>query len=70
MEKASASQRKGWRNLVGWVLVGILILVMAYYIGSAMMDDFSVPQRLVVYAFSTQEEVFSQGIFPVFERTC
>jgi sulfate transport system substrate-binding protein len=68
LEKTTAEDRGDWRHLACWVLVGFLLLAGAYYLGPMFFNNLSSPQRLVVYAFSTQEEVFSQGIIPAFER--
>jgi ABC-type sulfate transport system substrate-binding protein len=47
----------------------VLILTFALFIGGrTILANDEVPIRLVVYAFSTQEEVLTQGIFPAFER--
>jgi len=69
MKNPAINQKRNWGHLTGWILVGILLASMAYYAGPAIMDNYSTPLRLVVYAFSTQEEVFTQGIFPSFEHT-
>jgi len=68
MENTTVPHRRDWWRLACWALFGFLLLSMAYYLGPVIADNLSAPQRLVVYAFSTQEEVFSQGIFPAFER--
>ena len=57
-----------WRRPVSWLLAATVLLVVAYYGLRALLADTSAPVRLVVYAFSTQEEVFTQGIFPAFEQ--
>ncbi len=58
----------GWRRPASWLLGVALFAVVAYYAGSALLVDRDGPVHLVVYAFSTQEEVLSQGLFPAFER--
>jgi len=56
------------RRLAGWVLgFGLLILV-TFYLRNALVADARGSVRLNVYAFSTQEEVFAQGILPAFEQ--
>lgn len=56
-----------WRALLGWALGAALVVVVAFYAVRALRSD-SGPVRLAVYGFSTQEESFTQGIFPAFER--
>jgi ABC-type sulfate transport system substrate-binding protein len=56
-----------WRRLAGWILAAVFILVLVYYGGRSLTAASHSPDRLVVYAFSTQEEVLSQGIIPAFE---
>ncbi len=47
----------------------VLILILALFIGGrTILANDEVPIRLLVYAFSTQEEVFSKGILPAFEK--
>lgn len=56
------------RPRAGWILLAALSILVLYYVTRALSVDSAAPVRLVVYAFSTQEEVLSQGIFPAFER--
>jgi ABC-type sulfate transport system substrate-binding protein len=58
----------GWYRIGCWILAAILLLVSATYIVWTIMDGPTAATQLVVYAFSTQEEVFDQGIFPAFEQ--
>ncbi|MBU0510682.1 MAG: substrate-binding domain-containing protein [Chloroflexi bacterium] len=58
---------KNWRRIAGWALTVVLLIVVAYYGWQAILSNSHAPVQLVVYAFSTQEEVFTQGIFPAFE---
>jgi len=47
----------------------VLVLTMVLFLGGlTILANDNVPIRLVVYAFSTQELAFTQGIFPAFER--
>jgi len=46
----------------------VLVVAVFYYIGRNFLASAHAPIHLVVYAFSTQEEVLTQGIFPAFER--
>jgi sulfate transport system substrate-binding protein len=57
-----------WRRPAGWLLAAAVLLVVAYYGVQALLVDTSAPVRLVVYAFSTQEEALTQGVFPAFEQ--
>jgi len=56
-----------WRIVAGWTLAALLVLVVAVYAVRALRQE-SGPVRLAVYGFSTQEEAFTQGIFPAFEK--
>lgn len=60
--------KKKWGRRVSWLLGGVLIFVVAAYALYRVVDHHSAPIRLVVYAFSTQEEVLTYGIFPAFEQ--
>ena len=66
--KNTNSAQPGWYRTGGWILAGILLLVGAIYIGWTILDGPPAVTRLIVYAFSTQEEVFDQEIFPAFEQ--
>ncbi|MBN1993384.1 MAG: extracellular solute-binding protein [Anaerolineae bacterium] len=57
-----------WRKLAGWLLGASLVAVIAFYGGQTLLSNARGPVRLVVYAFSTQEEVLTQKIFPAFEQ--
>lgn len=50
------------------LVAAVLLLGAATVYGQVRLASGKGPVRLVVYAFSTQEEVMSQGIFPAFER--
>ena len=50
------------------ILVMLFVIVLIFFGGQAIMAKEHAPVRLVVYAFSTQEEVLSQGILPAFEK--
>ena len=58
----------GWRRLASWGSGAVLLLLVALYAGQAVFFNTQGPVRLVVYAFSTQEEVLTQSIFPAFEK--
>lgn len=61
-------QKKGWRQLPVLVLFLIFWVVIAYYGGQEVLANAHTKNKLVVYAFSTQEDVLTQGIFPAFEQ--
>jgi ABC-type sulfate transport system substrate-binding protein len=56
-----------WRRLAGWGLGGLVFIIVAFYGSRAVLSESNAPVRLVVYAFSTQEEVLTQRILPAFE---
>jgi ABC-type sulfate transport system substrate-binding protein len=60
---------RDWRRLAIWGLGVALLILVAFYGGRALFSNAKGPVRLVVYAFSTQEEVLTQHIFPAFEKT-
>ena len=49
------------------LVIALLVLGAATVYGQVRISEGRAPVRLVVYAFSTQEEVLTQGIFPAFE---
>ena len=51
------------------ILVTLLGIVLIYFVGQAILAMGHTHVRLVVYAFSTQEEVLNQGILPAFKET-
>jgi ABC-type sulfate transport system substrate-binding protein len=57
-----------WRLAAGWLLAALLLAVAAAYAARSVLVEKNGPVRLVVYGFSTQEEAFTQGIFPAFEQ--
>ncbi|MEJ2559644.1 MAG: extracellular solute-binding protein [Anaerolineae bacterium] len=57
-----------WRRLAFWSLGAALLIVVTFYGGQAIFSNTNGPVKLVVYAFSTQEEVLTQSIFPAFEQ--
>lgn len=59
---------RNWNHPLNWLLGLIFLSALIYLVWSGVLFDDSKPLRLIVYAFSTQEEVLSQGIFPAFER--
>jgi len=62
------SGERNWRGLASWLLGGVLLAIVAFFGVRAILANAHGPVRLVIYAFSTQEEVLTQGIFPAFEQ--
>ncbi|MGB2955698.1 MAG: extracellular solute-binding protein [Anaerolineales bacterium] len=58
-----------WRKIGAGLLGFLFIASTAYYGWQVYGIDGNSPVQLIVYAFSTQEEVFTQGIFPAFEQS-
>jgi len=62
------NSNKNWGHPLIWLL-GVIILGILIYLGWNRIHSTGDRQlRLIVYAFSTQEEVLKQGIFPAFEQ--
>jgi ABC-type sulfate transport system substrate-binding protein len=67
-----------WGRLATWIPCrpeklcagAVLLTVLAFFAAGAILADEHIFPRsaLVVYGFSSQEEVFPQGVFPAFER--
>jgi sulfate transport system substrate-binding protein len=68
MSEASGAETKGvyWRQVLLWAIGAAALLAVVYFGGRALLER-NGPVRLVVYAFSTQEEALTQAIFPAFE---
>ncbi len=58
---------RDWLCRVGRAL-GLALLIAVVIYGRIALSGAPAPIRMVVYAFSTQEEVLTQGIFPAFEE--
>lgn len=55
---------------IGAGLLGLLIVAIIALFGQMfLIRNSSTPARLVIYAFSTQEEVFTQSVFPSFMQS-
>ena len=61
-------ERKKWGLPLKWRLGVVFLSILIYLIWSGSHSNADQPLRLVVYAFSTQEEVLTQAIFPAFEQ--
>ena len=59
-------QDRDWRCRVGSILAVALLIVVVIY-GRIVLSGSPAAVHLVVYAFSTQEEVLTQSLFPAFE---
>lgn len=57
-----------WRRLMAWGLGALSLIVVGFYGAKTIFTKDQGPIKLVVYAFSTQEEVLTQSIFPGFEK--
>jgi len=60
---AGRMRQISWRRAAGWILSVALLFMAVFYGGRAWLTDAHGPVRLVVYSFSTQEEVLTQAIF-------
>ncbi len=61
-------KKVGWRRPGSWLLATALIALVGFYGLRAYQGSSQSPVRLVIYAFSTQEEVLTDGVFPAFEQ--
>lgn len=57
-----------WPSWLPYIAGTLLLFLIVYYGARALALDQDGPVHLVVYAFSTQEEVLTQSIFPAFEE--
>ncbi|KPL06812.1 hypothetical protein AMJ86_07120 [bacterium SM23_57] len=67
-ESAYRKPDKKWGHPVNWFIGAIFLSIFVYLICSGINFNDNKPVRLIVYAYSTQEEVLTQGIFPIFEQ--
>jgi sulfate transport system substrate-binding protein len=58
---------QSWHQLVSWLLLSLLVVLTVHYGIQHFLTTADGPVNLVVYAFSTQEEVCTQALFPAFE---
>ena len=61
--------RENWGHPLNWLIGSILTSLIIYCVWSGLCSPKTEPLRLIVYAFSTQEEALTQGIFPAFEQS-
>jgi len=57
-----------WRRLGSWLLATALIAIVGFYGLRAYLGDSQSPVRLIIYAFSTQEQLLADGVLPAFEQ--
>ena len=67
-DSAPRISKKNWGHPFNWLLGAIFLSIIIYLVWSGIQLNDNRPLRLVVYAFSTQEEALTQGIFPAFEQ--
>jgi len=67
--KALLSIKTSRHLQVTLILVTLFLIVLIYIGGQAIIAKRPAHVRLIVYAFSTQEEVLNQGILPAFKET-
>lgn len=60
--------KKYLRKPTSWLLILCAALIMIFFAVKTMITRANAPVEIVVYAFSTMEEVLEQGIFPAFEQ--
>ena len=60
--------KPGWRNLPVLILLVVIWLAIVYSGGKEVLANAYTKNQLVVYVFSTQEDVLTQAIFPAFEQ--
>jgi len=56
------------RRPAGWLLIASAALILIFFTIKTMITRANAPVEIVIYAFSTMEEVLEQGIFPAFEQ--
>ena len=59
---------KNYSHPITGISGSILLLIVIFMLWSGLHLNDDQPLRLVVYAFSTQKEVLTEGIFPAFEQ--
>ena len=62
------TKRGGWSRFADWIFIIILLLVIIIYGLKTIVANAQDSNRIILYAFSTQEEVFTQGILPAFKK--
>jgi ABC-type sulfate transport system substrate-binding protein len=62
-------KRMGWRVWLSWILGAAVVLAILVFSILFILSHHDEPVNLIIYAYSTQEEVLSQAIFPAFETS-
>ena len=62
------TKRGGWSRFTDWIFITVILIVIIYYGREAIVANAQAANRITLYAFSTQEEVLTQGILPAFEK--
>ena len=57
-----------WRRPGSWLLATALVALVGFYALRALLGDSQAPVRLIIYAFSTQEGMLTDGVLPAFEQ--
>jgi ABC-type sulfate transport system substrate-binding protein len=57
-----------WRTWASWLLGIAAVLALLVYSFHSIFSDSKEPVKLIIYAYSTQSEVMSQGLLPEFEK--
>ncbi|HSM56618.1 MAG TPA: extracellular solute-binding protein [Candidatus Sulfomarinibacteraceae bacterium] len=66
---AGHRRHRAWRTWLRYITGGIWLALVLYYGARSLWTAREGPAHLVVYAFSTQEELFTQSILPAFEES-
>ena len=53
---------------IGLIMLGVAVVVFLFFGGETVLGLKPNPTHLIIYAYSSQEEVLTQGIIPAFER--
>ncbi len=59
---------RNWGHPLNWFFGVVFLGILTYLVWSGIHSPSNQSIQLVVYAFSTQEEVLTQGIFPAFKK--
>lgn len=62
------TKRGGWSRFADGIFIIILLFVVIGFGLKALVANAQASNRIILYAFSTQEEVFTQGILPAFKK--
>jgi len=65
---SSLFNKKKYEHPLNWLLGVVFFSILFAFGWSGIHSRNKQPLHLIVYAFSTQEEVLPQGVFPAFEQ--